>query len=242
MLASTVFLAGHLIMPQPVAAQDFLFHGPVVNLSFRGGFNFARAGSELFDFTTEQLTLDKSDFSAGAFGADLGVQVNDRVDVFASFAWMSARRSSEFREYLDQDDLPITQRTRFSQTPLTLGIRYYLAPRGRSVGRFVWIPERVVPYVGLAAGGLYYEFAQHGSWVDQLDEELPIFDDRFETDGFAPIVQGLAGLDYTLATRVVLNTEARLTYGAGDVDGDYIGFDSLDLSGLQITMGLKFRF
>lgn len=227
-------------LPLTVAAQDFMFRAPLVNLTFHGGFNFARAGSDIFDFTTTQLTLDKSDFGAFSIGADLGVQLSDHADVFVSFAHMSASRRSEFREYVDQDDLPITQRTRFVQTPLTAGVRFYLSPRGRKVGRFAWIPEKIAPYVGGAGGITFYEFTQDGSWVDYQD--LGIFDDRFESDGMTGVAQALAGLDYSLGTRAVLNTEARFTLGSGELGGDYIGFDRLDLSGLQVTMGLKFRF
>lgn len=235
-----VLLLAGACLPQAAAAQDFMFRSPLVNLTFRGGFNFARAGSDLFDFTTTQLTLDKSDFGAVSIGADLGVQLSDRADVFLSFTHMSASRRSEFREYVDEDDLPITQRTRFVQTPLTAGVRFYLSPRGRQVGRFVWIPEKVAPYVGAAGGVAFWEFTQDGSWVDYQD--LGIFDDRFESDGIAGVAQALAGFDYTLGTRAVLNTEARFTLGSGELGRDYIGFDRLDLSGLQITIGLKVRF
>ncbi len=239
-LALLTFLA----VPGTAAAQDFLFRGPVANLTFRGGFNFARAGSELFEFTMEQLTLDKSDFGAASFGVDLGVQLSDRLDVFAGFTHMAAARNSEFREFEEEisDDVfvPITQRTRFSQTPITGGLRYFLAPRGRQVGRFVWIPNRVVPYVGAAGGVLSWQFNQEGDWVDYQD--LGIFTDRFEADGLAAVAQALAGLDFSVGNRAILNTEARYTIGSGELVGDYIGFDRLDLSGLQITLGLKFRF
>lgn len=221
--------------------RGFLFRTPMVNISMRGGFNFARAGSDLFDLATEELTLDKSDFSAFIIGADVGVRVTDRFDIVGGFAHMATSKSSEYRDWLDENDLPITQRTRFSQTPLTLGARYYLMPRGRQIGQFVWIPTTMSPYIGAAGGVARWEWQQTGSWVDF--EDLGIFDDTFESDGWTPIGQAVAGFDYSLGTRVLLNTEARYTFGSGELGRDFDpDFDPLDLSGLQLTMGLKFRF
>ena len=221
--------------------RGFLFRTPVVNVALRGGFNFARAGSDLFDLATEQLTLDRSDFGAFIIGADVGVHVTDRFDIVGGFAHMATSKSSEYREWVDDNDLPITQRTRFSQTPLTLGARYYLMPRGRQIGQFVWIPTTLSPYVGAAGGVARWEWQQTGSWVDF--ENFGIFDDTFESDGWTPIGQAVAGFDYSLGTRVMLNTEARYTFGSGDLGRDFDpSFEPLDLSGFQLTMGLKFRF
>lgn len=221
--------------------RGFLFRTPMVNIAMRGGFNFARASSDLFDLATEQLTLDKSDFSAFVIGADIGVRVTDRFDIVGGFAHMATSKSSEYRDWVDENELPITQRTRFSQTPLTLGARYYLMPRGRQIGQFVWIPTSMSPYVGAAAGVARWEWHQTGSWVDF--ENFGIFDDTFETDGWTPIGQAVAGFDYSLGTRVMLNTEARYTIGSGELGRDFDpSFEALDLSGLQLTMGLKFRF
>jgi hypothetical protein len=221
--------------------RGFLFRTPMVNISMRGGFNFARAGSDLFDLATEELTLDKSDFSSFIIGADIGVHVTDRFDIVGGFAHMATSKSSEYREWVDENDLPITQRTRFSQTPLTLGARYYLMPRGRQIGQFVWIPTTMAPYIGAAGGVARWEWQQTGSWVDF--ENFGIFDDTFESDGWTPIGQAVAGFDYSLGTRILLNTEARYTFGSGELGRDFDpDFDPLDLSGLQLTMGLKFRF
>jgi opacity protein-like surface antigen len=227
--------------PAVQQARGFLFRAPLVNVALRGGFNFARAGSDLFDLATEQLTLEKSDFGAFIVGADIGVHVTDRFDIVGGFAHMSTSKTSEYRDWEDENELPITQRTRFSQTPLTLGARFYLVPRGRQIGQFVWIPATVSPYVGASVGVARWEWKQDGSWVDF--ENFGIFDDTFESNGWTPIGQGIAGFDYSLATRVILNTEARYTFGSGELGRDFDpSFDSLDLSGLQLSMGLKFRF
>jgi len=52
---------------RPARAQEsgdgFLFRPPRGDVSIRGGFNHATAGSDLFSFTTSQLTLSTHDFS-----------------------------------------------------------------------------------------------------------------------------------------------------------------------------------
>ena len=220
-------------------AEGFLFRAPLVNIVLRGGFNIARAGSDVFDVAREQLTLETSDFSAFVIGVDMGVQVRDRIDIVAGFAHMSTSKPSSYSDYEDEDGLPITQRTRFAQTPLTLGARYYLTSRGRQIGRFVWIPATVSPYIGAAGGVMRWEFVQTGSWVDFRD--LAIFEDDFEAEGWTGIGQAIAGFDYSLGTRVMLNTEARYTFGSDEMGRDF-DVDPIDLSGFQLTMGLKFRF
>src|SRR5262245_37014628 len=55
-----------LILAAPLAAQsrDFLFSRPRVTLAIRGGWAVPTAGSEIFDFTRDELTVDENDFEA----------------------------------------------------------------------------------------------------------------------------------------------------------------------------------
>ena len=51
---------------------DFLLGQPRVMLGVRGSWFKAAAGSDIYDFVTDQFTLDKSDFNTGSFTADAG--------------------------------------------------------------------------------------------------------------------------------------------------------------------------
>jgi len=227
------------VATQQSRGRDFLFGAPTVTLSLRGGYNFARAGGDVFDHTREFLTVNRSDFGAFAVAADLGIKATSRIDVLFSFAHAGTSVRSEFRDWVDQDDLPIEQSTKFTQTPLTVGLRYYLAPRGRSVGRFVWIPTRVVPYIGATIGGVYYNFEQYGDWVDFQD--LAIFTDRLESDGWTGIGQVLGGVDVAMTPWMSLVGEGRFSWANGSPGPDFVGFDGIDLTGLQFTAGFSFR-
>ncbi len=241
---ATLALIGVVIpvVPAPLAAQGggFLFKRPVVSLSLRAGYSIPRASSEIFEFTTEQLTIDRNDFNTATVGGDLAYRVTERLDVTASVAIGRSSTRSEFRDYIGEDDLPIEQETQLVRTPMTLGVRAYLFDRGRSVGRFAWIPARWSPYVGASAGYLFYRFEQEGEFVDFVD--LSIFRDRFESTGWAPTAQVFGGADFTLSTRLVLVGEARYGWARAEMDRDFVGFDEIDLSGFQATVGLAVRF
>jgi opacity protein-like surface antigen len=240
---SLLVLGAVVALPVTAAAQSgdgFLFQAPRLQLGLRAGVNIARANSQIFDFTTNQLTLDRSDFNAFSIAGDIGIRVIDAADVVLGFGYSSTSKLSEFRDYVDQDDLPIEQRTTFTQLPLTLSGRFYLTRRGREVGRFVWVPAQVAPYVGVGAGVVRYEFRQTGSFVDFQD--LSVFDDTFESDGWTPVALVMAGLDYSLGPRVVLNGDVRYHFASADMNRDFTSFsDGIDLSGLQLSLGVHFR-
>jgi hypothetical protein len=250
--ASQSFVDGSASTAPETAPQsrgrDFLFGVPTMTLSLRGGYNFARANSDVFDHTREFLTVNRSDFGAFAISADIGIRATSRLDVLFSFAHAGTKVRSEFRDWLEElpngESVPIVQSTRFSVTPLSIGMRYYLVPRGREIGRFVWIPASLVPYVGLSVGGAYYNFEQDGDWVVGINDaagEASIVTDRLASDGWTVVGQAMAGIEYALTPWMALTTEARFQYGNGEPGPDYIGFDGIDLTGLQFTAGLSFR-
>jgi hypothetical protein len=261
--ASMVVAAAALLLPEMAGAQDapanaviatppaapvvrrsadgYLFRTPRVSLGMRTGFNFARAGSEVFDLATNNLTLRRNDFGSFLVAGDLAINVAGPVDVVLGASYASTSKASEFQEYEDQDGLPITQRTTFTQTPITGMIRAYLLPRGRQIGRFAWVPTKFAPYVAAGGGYAHYLYRQSGSFVDFVD--LSIFDDTFESSGWTPVGLVNAGFDYTLHPNVVLNTDARYQFGSGDLDREFVDFtDGLDLNGFQLSMGVRFRF
>lgn len=229
-----------------VAAQDrgFLLQAPRMSLAVKAGWGLPRAGGSgpesLWQFTREQLTVETRDFAGFTVGGELGVRLTDRLGLTVAAVRTSAETQSEFRDWVGEDDLPIAQSTRFSTTPLTFGIKAYLWNRGRSVGRFAWVPRRWNPYLGVAGGVVWYEFRQRGEFVDYETED--IFDDLFLSKDRAPTVHLIGGADVTLRSRVVLTGEARYAFASAPLDSDFVGFSDLDLAGLQVTAGIALRF
>jgi hypothetical protein len=232
----------------PAHAQDgFLFSRPSVQLTLKGGPLVHRAHSELFDFMVDTLTLNRSDFRAPWFGADLAVLVSPRLDVALGFAFAETESRSEFRDWEGADGLPIEQTTRLRTMPLTVTARYHLVERGRQVSSLAWIPNRVTPYLAGGAGLTWYRLLQEGEFVGQPVGDDPlerdIFVSRLETRGHGLTGHAGAGLDYWFSPRVGLNTELRYIMGSAPVSGSYGGgWDNIDLSGFQAALGLTFRW
>ena len=223
-----------------LAGDGFLFHRPRATLTLRGGWDGAAAKGDMYTFAIQQLTLGRNDFSGPFIGLDLAIPVQPRLDVTLSSSVSGSNAKSEFRHWIDTDNTPIEQTTSLLRVPLAAGLRAYLLPRGRSVGQFVWIPERFAPYVGAAGGFMWYRFKQQGEFVDFQTTE--IYPDLYTSDGWAPMAQASLGADFSLTPRLVLNGEAKYTVARGQVDTDYSGFDHIDLSGYTATLGLSVRF
>ena len=230
-------------IPRPSLAQSagdgFLFHVPVATWTVRGGFDHAFASGDIFNFVTKQLTLDRSNFSSATFGTNVALRVSPANDIVFDVGFSNVSRRSEFRDWVDQNNQPIEQTTSLRRVPVTLGVRHYLSSRGRSIGRFAWIPAARDTYVGLGAGLMQYRFHQVGDFVDF--QTLNVFPDEFESKAWTPVLHALAGLDLGLGRFLLLNGEARYTWARGPMSRDYVGFKRIDLSGLAVTAGLSLR-
>ncbi len=250
--AATVF--GRLLVllllaasvPAPVNAQnrDFLFGTPRATFTFRAGLHMPRAGSgdgtqSLWDLTRQELTVDTRDLAGASIGGDLAVRATPRLDLLLSVGYTNARTRSEFREWVDNDDLPIEQTTEFSIRPITAGVKAYLKDRGRAIGRFAWIPETWNPYVGVAGGIVSYRFVQHGDFIDF--ETLEIFGDRFYSRDRGATIQLFSGMDVAVNGRILFVGEAKYGFASAPLSADFVGFPDLDLAGLQVTFGIGFR-
>lgn len=220
--------------------EDFLFSAPKGFIGFRIGRFFPNTNSELFDFVTEQLTLEKEDFRAWDLAAEGGFGLNKRVDVVFGAEYAKRSKNSEFRDWVDENELPITQKTYLSQFPMTAGAKILLIPRGRQVGRYAWLPSDFVPYIGGGVGILWYRFGQSGDFVDS--ETLEIFSADLESSGWTPTGYLGGGLDIRVAKNTYLTMDARYSWAKTDLERDYVGFDPLDLSGVRVSAGLQWHF
>jgi len=242
MLAAAV--AGTLVTAPLARAQGsgdgFRFQQPIGSFEFRGGLAMPSAHSDIFSFTTNNLTVSRGDFSALDLGADLSFTLSPRLDLVLDIAHSDKSKDSEFRNFVDNNQQPIQQTTSFQRTPLTVNARYYLMDRGRAIGRLAWVPARVVPYVGAGAGMLYYEFTQSGDFID--NSTMAVFPDHFHSGGWAPTAQLLAGAEWSIGPSWALRTEARYLTASAPLSSDFSGFHRIDLSGMTTSVGFFVRF
>ncbi len=233
-----------LMLAAPTNAQGtgngFLFKEPVGSFSLYGGFAQARAGSDIFSFITDELTLGHGDFGSPSFGAELAFRLRPRLDLVFSTSYAGRSAQSEFRDFVDNNDLPIEQTTKLERLPVTASAKLYLMDRGRSVGQFAWIPAQFAPFVGVGAGAMWYRFRQQGDFIDM--STLAVFPDKFESSGWTPAATGFAGVDLSLGPRFGLTGEAVYTLARARMSRDFTGFHRIDLSGYDGSLGLYVRF
>jgi outer membrane protein W len=233
-----------LVEARPARAQDsgdgFRFGRPSGSWSLRGGFAMPTAGSDVFSFTSSTFTVNRQDFRAFDYGADLSFTLTPRLDLVLDIAHSSSSKGSEYRKFEDNNQLPIEQTTSFQRTPVTINARYYLMDRGRQIGRYAWVPSRVAPYVGAGVGAMNYGFDQTGDFIDFTT--LAVGPDALHSSGWAPMAQAFAGAEWSMGTGWALRTEARYVTASATMSSDYVGFQKIDLSGFTTNVGFFVRF
>jgi hypothetical protein len=182
----------------------------------------------------------EGDFRGPAFAADLGYALTDRLDIVAGFEFTRKTIASEYRDFLDNNLLPIEQSSELSQNFATASLRFMLIPRGQRAGSFAWIPSRVAPYVGAGGGLLWWRFLQYGDFVDFQD--FGIFADSFRSEGTSPTGHAFGGADIRLYKRLYFTVEGRYVWASGTLSSDFVGFEPLDLSGFRASAGINVLF
>jgi opacity protein-like surface antigen len=225
---------------RPAPSPDFWFGQPRASVGVRGSWLFAREGSDFFTFVQDQFTIDSGDFNAPGIAVDVGVAISRRADVLFGFEYSGASSNSEYRDFVDNNRLPITQESSLHQINLTGSLKFALTPRGRPVSQLAWIPSTIMPYAGGGAGFMWYRLDQQGDFVDFVD--FSVFPARFQSDGWTPSAHVFAGTDINVWKHLFASVEGRYSWAAADLDRDFTGFEPLDLSGFKFTAGVNFLF
>ena len=227
----------------PARAQrtgdGFLFGTPSSSFVLRGGLDQALAGGDLLTFVRDSLTLNRGSFRALSFTGEINARLGPRTDLVFAATWSGSRSGSEYRYWVDNNNLPIQQTTSLQRVPLTVGLRQYLAPVGQSVGRLAWIPSKVAPFIGGGAGVMWYRFHQDG---DFIDDSLNVFRDAFTTSDWAFTAYAEAGADVSLGASLYLTGAARYTWARAKPHSDFSGWDRIDLSGVALSVGVGVRY
>jgi len=244
--------------------DGFLFRRPRGSLSIWTGYDRALANSPIFQFVTDTFTLSKSSFGAFAIGGDLAFTVAPRLELMFSAGWAGSKSSSAYRNWTVVPcgispssticagsvgtgpvcggcvRTPIQQTTALERVPLTASLKWYLTAPGEAIGHFAWVPTRYAPFVGVGGGLMWYRFQQYGRFVDYADNTVA--NDAVSSDQWTGEVHAFAGVDVALGPRYILTGRAQYTWAKSTLGSDFVGPNSVDLSGLSITAGLGFRF
>lgn len=225
--------------PQPTnPTPDFLFGRPRGSIGIRSGWTIGRAGSDWYNFVTDQLTLTNGDFNRPAIGTEGTVTLTRRLDLVFGVDYGQSTTNSEYRRLVDNNRLPIEQTTVLRDMNISVGVRYALTERGRRISRFAWVPRSIVPFVGAGAGAMWFQVEQNGDFVDYVD--YSVFRDVFEAKGWAPSAHVSGGVDVRLLRRLFLTLDGRYVWAKGDLGRSWIDFDPIDLSGFRMSAGINF--
>lgn len=229
------------VVPADVHAQNgFMFGQPKGQLTLRAGPVLHRAGGDLLGFFQSELTLERGDFRAPSIGAELSLVMHPRLDVSVGASWSNAESGSEFREWVDENDLPIEQTTSLRVVPLTASVRFYPLSRGTGISELAWVPARTTPYIGAGAGIAWHTLRQSGDFVSE--DDLSIYTAEFESTGRDATGHVFAGLDHWFTPHLGANLEGRYMFGSANPTDDFATWDSIDLSGLHMGIGLALRW
>lgn len=222
------------------AGAGFLFRQPGGSLRMWVGYDRPTADSPIFQFVTDTFTLTKNSFGAIDIGGELAVRASSRLDVVFGLAYAGSKAGSQYRHWVDTTGQPIVQTTTLERVPLTVSLKYYLAPQGDAVGRFAWVPRSVTPFIGVGGGTMWYRFQQYGDFIDFTDST--VVNDAFDSHAWTWTANAFAGADFAVSPRWIFTAQARYTWARSHLGSDFVGPNQINLSGFSVTGGLGVRF
>ena len=223
------------------APQDFRLGRPHGAVGVRGSLMVASANSDIYDFVTDVLAVEKSDFNTGSFAVDLSLNLLPQLDIVGTWDMNAMNQPSDYRDWEDNRGMPIQQTTELDQMNFTASAKYSILPRGRNISRLAWIPRTFVPYVGAGGGYGKYTFRQNGDFVD-FDNGNKVFTDTFRSEGWAPTFHVMGGLDIQAYKHLMLSFDTRYSWQKADLSNDFVGFEPIDLGGFRFGAGVHLTF
>lgn len=236
-------------------------------VTFRVGYYFPRADSELWETEFENMDFTKSDFSDSSFGftyeffftnqLSLALSIDGfsqkKLGMYRDFAVIPAETEDGVFDYAFEIDNGIVNELGsaishvfdVSITPIQVSLK--LAPMGRR-GRFI-------PYVGGGAGVYLWNVRLAGDIIDFEVGDLFDFPDESVKEGFAVTptdarennkvsigFHAFGGIMFPVANRISVDGQFKFNHLKGELSEGFEGFDSFDLSGYQISIGLNYWF
>lgn len=220
--------------------SGFRFDPPKVHFSIQIGADQTKTANEIVQFVSNRLTLDPKDFHQPKIALELGVRLNERTDIDFEMVFAGMGMDSEFRDWVDNDDLPIRQTTEIFKSTFGMNIKRYLRNRGQRLSQFAWIPNGWAPFVGAGGGLAVYEFGQVGDFIDF--ETLDVFGADLRSRGHGALGKVFAGMDFYLGAGWGLTTTWQYTWVSSPMNGDFQQFQPFDLGGLGGQFGARLFF
>lgn len=236
-----VLAAAAAIAAVPAQAQP---RSPAGNsLQFRFGWFVPTGDGSFWDDTADTFTLDGSDFDDAVFGVTFVTGVSNTLEVGFNIDFYDATVRSAYRDWIDESGFPILHDSGLDVTPVTVDIRFLpggrLAYRG---ARGQYAVHHPVPYFGVGAGLLFWEYVEEGDFLDFTYDPPEVFPAYFEDDGVAPEIHALAGIEIPAGPAWSFLLEGRYSWADADLGQDFEGLGTLELGGFSGFFGVAFHF
>ena len=245
-----------------IAFTVLLFFVPALIYSdivtFRAGYFFPRAQSDLWEIEFENMDFTKTDYQGSIFSFSYEYFITNQMSFLLSIDGYTKQKVGFYRGfvgYSDDDgdwaypdiyegDFVPAHNFSISSTPIQASIK--LAPLGRT--------SKFIPYVGGGAGIYIWSVRMTGDQIDFSDawwdtiEEVTVYPiytvDGREENRFTVGFHAFGGIMVPIANRISIEGEFKyhIVKGPFSGSGDFEGFESFDLSGYQISIGLNYWF
>jgi opacity protein-like surface antigen len=231
-------------------------------VTFKIGYFVPRYHSEnpddnLWLIEFDQMSFSKTSFHDTNFGFGYEYFLTNQLSLLLNVEGYSKSKLGQYLDYVAYDDPDGTwaypsdefrgdyipaHTFSVSITPIQLSAK--IAPLGRK--------QNIIPYIGGGIGiylwnvrlfGQYIDFSD--VWVDtQYNVDIfPIYDvDAREENKLKVGYHAFGGIMVPLANRISIEAEFKYQFAQGNLTDAFEGFESFDLSGYQISIGLNYWF
>lgn len=224
---ATIILAGFSVIAE---AQGNWQPGEFGSVRGYIGIFSPQGDSEYWDDIFEAFTGSASDFEDIVFGADYLWRTSPQGGLLFGSSFYKGATTQAYRDWVDGDGAEVTHTTTLDLTDLTAAYLWRFGKRGAR------------PYIGAGGGLLWWSLREEGYFIDFADEDLPIVFANYYGNGTTWELFALAGLDVPISYRWSFFIEGRYRWSEAELNRDFSGFGTIDLSGLQVTGGFGWNF
>ncbi len=225
--AATIILAGFSV---DATAQGNWQPGDFGSVRGSIGIFSPQGDSQYWDDTFDAFTGSPSSFEDVVFGFDYLWRTSRRSGLLFGTSFYSGATTQAYLDWVDGDGNDVSHTTTLDLTDLTAAYVWRFGAHGAR------------PYIGGGGGLLWWGLREEGYFIDFAEPDLPIVYAWYDAGGTTWELFALAGLDVPLGYRWSFFIEGRYRWSEAELDEDFSGFGTLDLSGLQLVGGLSWNF